>query len=441
MSVLRGSQKSLILISRQLGIQIGPNDIPDKYKIDERELTSKEFCELAQTFDLKAKSTKINDEELLKLLGKKQQIIKLKNGRYIIGLRVVKEKNDNSVLFLDAGNPNPKPQQIAVDELKKAWDGEVILLKAKLKLFEETSEFSLSWLIGESLRNRQVVTQLVIVGIILNIFAVIPAVFMMLVLDKVVNYEAYATLYVITSGVVVAYLCNGVLGYLKSYLLEFLSQKVEAKLSIKAFDKLLSLPMQRFNKESHMFSMFTGQIGQIKALLTQKIFSTALDSIALFVFVPILFFYSPLLFTVVFIFSLAGALSSMYFSKKQRDAALKMSKTDTARQEFVSVAVDGIENVKGLALEPSIKDAWREVEANYIIANEDLQKKSGVLQNVNSTINQLMTAMVIFVGVHLVFSGGLSAGILVGFNMLATRLVFLLQVDAQVFQSLEDTDS
>ncbi len=444
MSVLRGSQKSLILISRQLGIQIGPNDIPDKYKIDERELTSKEFCELAQTFDLKAKSTKINDEELLKLLGKKQQIIKLKNGRYIIGLRVVKEKNDNSVLFLDAGNPNPKPQQIAVDELKKAWDGEVILLKAKLKLFEETSEFSLSWLIGESLRNRQVVTQLVIVGIILNIFAVIPAVFMMLVLDKVVNYEAYATLYVITSGVVVAYLCNGVLGYLKSYLLEFLSQKVEAKLSIKAFDKLLSLPMQRFNKESHMFSMFTGQIGQIKALLTQKIFSTALDSIALFVFVPILFFYSPLLFTVVFIFSLAGALSSMYFSKKQRDAALKMSKTDTARQEFVSVAVDGIENVKGLALEPSIKDAWREVEANYIIANEDLQKKSGVLQNVNSTINQLMTAMVIFVGVHLVFSGGLSAGILVGFNMLAGRvsspiiaLVTLKTEIAKLLQSIQ----
>ena len=116
-------------------------------------------------------------------------------------------------------------------------------------------------------------------------------------------------------------------------------------------------------------------------------------------------FYSPLLFAVVFVFSLAGALSSMYFSKKQRDAAIKMSKTDTARQEFVSVAVDGIENVKGLALELSIKDAWREVEANYIIANEELQKKSGVLQNVNSTINQLMTAMFIFVGVHLVFSG------------------------------------
>ena len=111
---------------------------------------------------------------------------------------------------------------------------------------------------------------------------------MMLVLDKVVNYEAYSTLYVITSGVVVAYIFNGILGYLKSYLLDFLSQKIEAKLSVRVFEKLVSLPMQRFHRESLSFRRFTGQISQIKNQLTQKIFSTGLDSISLLVFVPIL---------------------------------------------------------------------------------------------------------------------------------------------------------
>ena len=422
MTVLRGSQKSIILISRQYGIHIGPNDVPEKFQIENRELTTDEMCQLANTFNLKAKAVKLKDNELAELLSKKQQILKLTNGRYIIGLRMLNKNNEKFLLFLDVGNPNPKPQQISFEELKKAWQGDLILLKPKLKLFEETSEFSISWLMGETLRNRSVVIQLLVVAVILNIFAVIPAVFMMLVLDKVVNYEAYSTLYVITSGVVVAYLCNGVLGYLKSYLLDFLSQKVEAKLSIKAFDKLLSLPMQRYNKESDMFSKFTSQISLIKNLLTQKIFSTALDSIALIVFVPILFFYSPILFSVVLIFSIAGALSSMFFTKKSRDASIAMNKSESKRQEFVSVAVHGIENVKGLALEPSIKDAWRDIEASYIITAEKLQHKNAVLQNVTSTINQLMTAMVIFVGVHLVFSGGLSAGILVGFNMLASRV-------------------
>ena len=134
--------------------------------------------------------------------------------------------------------------------------------------------------------------------------------------------------------------------------------------------------MQRFNKESIMFSRFTSQITQIKTLLTQRIFSTALDSIALLVFVPILFFYSPVLFGVVFIFSIMGALSSMYFSKKQRDASGPLGKASKLRDEFVSTTVNGIENVKGLALEPGLKDAWRDVEANYILEAENVQKNS-----------------------------------------------------------------
>ena len=74
MEAIRGSQKSLILVARQLGIHIGPNDIPERFKIDDRELSLKEMCELAKSFDLKAKATKISENELLKLLKKTANI-------------------------------------------------------------------------------------------------------------------------------------------------------------------------------------------------------------------------------------------------------------------------------------------------------------------------------------------------------------------------------
>ena len=422
MSVLRGSIKSLILIARQMGVHIGPNDIPENFSTLERELNLDEMKILASSFGFKARSSIIDTESLIKVLKEKQQILRLTNGRYIVALRIIEREGKKVLLFLDTGKNDPKPQQIDLSELQKGWSGNILLLKTKLKLFEETSDLSISWLFGETLRNKSVIGQVLIVALILNIFAVIPAVFMMLVLDKVVNYEAYSTLYVITSGVVIAYIFNGILSYLKSFLLDFLSQKVEAKLSIKAFEKLLSLPMRRFNRESISFSRFTSQISQIKNLLTQKVFSTALDSVSLIVFVPILFFYSPTLFGVVVLFSILGALSSMYLSKRQRQASQAMNKADKSRQDFINVTVNGIENVKGLALEPGLKDAWRNIEAGYIVASENYQKRNAILNSVTSTINQLMTAMVIFVGVHLVFSGGLSAGILVGFNMLASRV-------------------
>ena len=89
MVAMRGSQKSIILVARQLGIHIGPNDIPERFQIDDRELNPSEMCELAQSFELKAKATKINEDELTKLLSKKQQILRLKNGRYIIAMRMI----------------------------------------------------------------------------------------------------------------------------------------------------------------------------------------------------------------------------------------------------------------------------------------------------------------------------------------------------------------
>ena len=51
--------KSIILVARQLGTHIGPNDIPDRFKIDDRELSPKEMCELARCLNLKLNLQKL----------------------------------------------------------------------------------------------------------------------------------------------------------------------------------------------------------------------------------------------------------------------------------------------------------------------------------------------------------------------------------------------
>ena len=244
----------------------------------------------------------------------------------------------------------------------------------------------------------------------------------MIVLDKVVNYEAYSTLYVITCGVMFAYIINGFLGYIRTYILDFLGQKIDAKLSIKAFDTLLTLPMQRFNRDSSILERIPQQVGQIKIAISQKILPTLLDGVSLFVFIPILYFYSPLLFFIVLGFSLAGALTTIISGNRHKQALIESGQLERKRQDLLSGVVNGIENVKGLALEPSLRAHWRETEAAYLLANEKTQQRAASQVNIQNTIQQLMTAAVIFVGVHLVFAGEVSAGILVAFNMLASRM-------------------
>ena len=420
---MRSGLKAFILVSRQFGVNVGANDIPGSYETEDREVSLRELAALAQKFGLKAKAGKVGEAQLAKLLSKRQQLLRLDNNRYIIALRYTKEKDgSDTLLVLDPSQAGSKPQNIDLSEVKKVWRGQILLLKKKLNLSDENQEFSTSWLIGELLRNKVVIFQAVVVGLLINVLALVPAVFMMIVLDKVVNYQAYSTLYVITCGVLFAYIINGFLGYIRSFMLDFLGQKIDAKLSIRAFDTLLTLPMQRFNRDPAGLQRMPQQVGQIKSILTQRIFPTILDAISLFVFVPILFLYSPILFFIVLGFALGGAALTIFASNRHRRALGLSSRHDRKRQDLLAVVVNGIENVKGLALEPSLREVWRDAEAEYLLSNEKTQQLLAVQSNIQSTMQQLMTAAVIFVGVHLVFAGSVSAGVLVGFNMLASRV-------------------
>ena len=57
------------------------------------------------------------------------------------------------------------------------------------------------------------VIQLLLIIVFINIFALAPTVFLMITLDKVVGYESYSTLYVVTTGVILAHVFNFLLSY------------------------------------------------------------------------------------------------------------------------------------------------------------------------------------------------------------------------------------
>ena len=420
---MRSGLRALILVSRQFGVNVGANDIPEHYDIDDRELSLQELATLAAQFGLRARPGKVSEQQLAKLISKKQQLLQLQNGRYLIALRYsTEEDGTRTLLAIDPAKSDSRAHKVDFEEVAKSWRGDILLLKKKLAFVDEEREFSGGWLIGELVRNKTVLAQVIVVGLLVNLLALVPAVFIMIVLDKVVNYEAYSTLYVITCGVMFAYIINGFLGYIRTYILDFLGQKIDAKLSIKAFDTLLTLPMQRFNRDSSILERMPQQVGQIKIAISQKILPTLLDGVSLFVFIPILYFYSPLLFFIVLGFSLAGALTTVISGNRHKQALIESGQLERKRQDLLSGVVNGIENVKGLALEPSLRAHWRETEAAYLLANEKTQQRAASQVNIQNTIQQLMTAAVIFVGVHLVFAGEVSAGILVAFNMLASRM-------------------
>ena len=167
----------------------------------------------------------------------------LNSGRYVIVLNFVDTDGNGGISLLDPSEQQPRPKKIDVKEFTRSWSGKALIFQKSRKLEQESGELNLASILRDLSENRFVLIQLIIIAVFINIFALSPIIFLIIVLDKVVNYEAYSTLYVVASGVILAHIFNLVLSFLKSNIISLSAAKVEAKYGVEIFSKIIDLPL------------------------------------------------------------------------------------------------------------------------------------------------------------------------------------------------------
>ncbi|WP_135077527.1 peptidase domain-containing ABC transporter [Terasakiella sp. SH-1] len=418
--------KCLVLAARQQGIELSVDTLVHTFNIGDKEADTKTLVRIAQEHGLKAKQGSFSLEKLTSLKDAFPLIARLKDNRCVLltGFKLAEDKHSiQSLTVIDPASGTPQTETVDHAAFAQHWAGQLILLKRKYDFFDEDRPFDFSWLMSGYFRHKSLMGQLLVISLILHAFAVLPAVFIMIVLDKVVNFEATSTLYVITSGVIIAYLFNGFLGYLRQYIVLFASGKVDVRLNAKLFSKLLDLPLSYFQKRSiPEVSKTLQQTISLRQALTGRFFGAVLDATSLMVFIPILFIYSPLLCGVVILFSLAISANVIVATKLQKHRLQRASTADIRKQAILMDSISGIETVKTLALEPVQKKNWEDAISDHTVAHLKLGSANAISSQISSTLQQLMTVAVIFIGVQLVFAGELSAGVLIGVNMLAGKV-------------------
>ena len=422
---MHSALKGLVLIARRHGIDLSVDRLRHDYALSDEEVDNPLLVKIAKDNGLKARQTSFKWRDISRLDAAFPVLARLKDGNCVIitAYNEGDEDAEEHILVIDPITPNPVAETVARDKFQSLWSGSLVLVRRSYGLTDEDRPFSFAWIVGRFLQQKVLLAELLSIAFIIHMFAVVPAIFIMIVLDKVVNYQSTSTLYVITAGVIVAYLFNGVLGYLRQYIILFVTSKIDVRLNAQVFSKLLDLPLSYFQERSvPAVTKTLQQTTTVRQVLTGKFFSAILDATSLLVFIPILYFYSPILCAVVFIFASMISTNVIIASRNQKIKLTAAASADGEKQTILMNSVSGIETVKSLALEPVQKREWEEAISHHIVAHMNLGKLNAATSSISSTLQQLMTVAVIFVGVQLVFSGDLSAGVLIAVNMLAGRV-------------------
>lgn len=414
----------LVLAARRHGVHTTIERLVHDYAL-KQEPDTRRLLRIAQDQGLKSRARKISWDDLGKIGKAFPVLCPLKNGNWVIiaAMNPAKEGEESTIQILDPMAEGTDLVRINCEMLEKAWRGEVIFLKRNFQLSDEEQPFGFSWFIPEILRHKILFAEVALAALIMHVLALASPIFFQITLDKVISNQAIDTLYVLAGGVFIAFTFNATIEYLRGLLLLHATGKMDVRVATRTFGKLMSLPIDFFRSSSAgTLTKHMEQTSTVREFLTGRIFLTFLDSTAAFIYLPILFFYSAKLAWVVLGFTFAIAAISLVIKGPYRRRLQALYVAEGKRQSMLVETISGMETVKAMATEPIKANEWADSTARAVTMQLSVGKISHLVRGLTKYLGNLMTMMIIFIGAQLVFSGDVSIGALIAFNLLAQRV-------------------
>ena len=172
-----------------------------------------------------AKGMRLRWRYLIRLRNTPPVVLMFKDGS--AGLMVSANAEKGIVWLRDPmGGEGDAP--VPVDELRlsQVWTGDVLLVKRRVNESEADARFDLLWFAKMVMREKHVLRDIAFSSMVLSVLQVFPALIVMQVLDRVVNYHSMATLISLTSFVIILTFYEILLSYARRELSLILSTRL-----------------------------------------------------------------------------------------------------------------------------------------------------------------------------------------------------------------------
>jgi subfamily B ATP-binding cassette protein HlyB/CyaB len=332
---------------------------------------------------------------------------------------------------------------VAVDELRlsQIWNGEALLIRQERATAPEDQAFSLGWVLRVVLTQKKSLREIAIASLTMTFLSIIPALMIMVVIDRVVVYQSYSTLAMLSLMLAVMVIADTILGSARRILIAYVGTRLDTELNLHVFNRLLRVPLDYF--EHHQAGETTykvAQINRVREFITGRLLYVLLDGFTLIVMIPLLFWLAPTLTW----FVLGGALLIMLivlaFLHPIAVATGKVVNAEIQRNSTLIETVHGVKTVKSLVLEGPRRKEWDERVAEVGRHRLALLRLSNWPQTLVEPIQQFISFGVILIGAYfaLTNSTGLQIGSLMAFMMLSRRVAQPLVSAAKLLEDFEE---
>jgi ATP-binding cassette subfamily B protein len=431
----------LVVVGGRHGLHLTARQIVQDNALPSEDVTLAQLVHCARGCGLKAKSVRLDWNGLAGLRRALPAIVRLKTGAWLV-LEDVRQSDEASwVRLRDPRGGEQAVFQIDRFRFEEGWSGDVVLARRDYDIKDEEQPFDFGLIASLIFRERALVRDLCISAFFLSMFALAPIFFWRILSDKVIYYHSMSTFTVVCLVMGLIIVLETIFTFLRGYLLQVITARVDVRLSEYMFDKVLHLPIEFFERRQvGLITRDMNEIYRIRSFLTGQLFGTLLDSMTLLFFLPVMFAYSFVLTSMVLVCCALIVGWLLFMLPRYRKAYGAVLAAEGERGAFLVQSIAGIRTIKSLALEPRQRSQWDV----FISRIAKLRMKEGFVANLVQTgvkpLERLAVNGTFAYGVYIAMTTNdpVFIGSLFIFIMLSQRVAAPLMQMAQLVNQLDE---
>ncbi len=423
---------ALCQIARHLGIPANPVTLGRHHLVAGTIAGKEDLIRIARRLGLRARLVKTNWDRLEKT--PLPAILVNGNDQFAIVSRVI----DGRAAVHAAGTAHPN--LLERSDLDTVWTGELILLSRRLSPAMLANRFDIRWFLSAVHRYRYALTEVLIASFFLQLLGLVSPLFFQVVVDKVLVHRGLSTLDVLMIGLAFVSVFEVTLGALRTYIFSHTTNRIDVELGARLFDHLLGLPLSYFaNRRVGDSVARVRELENIRNFITGSALTLSIDLFFTFIFLAVMYLYSPLLTWIVIASLPAYLIISVILTPVLRRRLDEKFARGADNQAFLVESVSGAETIKAMAVEPQMLRRWEDQLSGYVRASFRAQTLGNIGGQIVQFINKFTIVATLYLGAKAVMVGDLTVGELVAFNMLAGRVAQPVLRIAQLWQDFQQT--
>ncbi len=428
-SIIDSGLASIALALHLLEIPVNVKDVRRRIGVYDP-LTLGDIVRAAEEYGAKADQHVTTWDRLLKL--RFPVIAAMKDQKFLL----IAGAEEGKLLIRD-----PKEDGTTVmtrDEFEAQWDERVVLVARSNNKVGQDGEFGFRWFLPGLLKQRGVLSQVLCASFFVQIFAMITPLFTMVIIDKVLSTGGMTTLDVLVLGLVIITAFDFIISTFRGFLFRHMTNRIDVELVARLFKHMTRLPMSFFSSRKTGDTVARArELETIRNFLTGPALTAMTDFLFAFVFLVVMYMFSPLLTFIVAIS--IGLLLLLYgvVAPTLKSRLQKKFEAHSDNQSYLVEMISGMETVKALSVEPQLQRQWEDMVVEHTQQAKQSENLSNIISLISGGINKLTVAISLWIGAKLVISGQMTAGGLIAFNMMVGRVLAPAMRIAQVFQQIQ----